>query len=161
MFRTILRRYGIVSIAIGITISSILLSLGITWSVNVLMNGGPLRAGLAIAILAPLLITPLMTLHMLRLLTHLDRTEQQLRVLSYTDDLTQAYNRRYFVQYVSHECKRAQRSGESFAIAILDLYNFKQINDQCGHLVGDQMLQARTRGFEEQCDRLIFVRDMG
>jgi diguanylate cyclase (GGDEF)-like protein len=112
------------------------------------MNGVPLREGLVIAIVAPLLIAPLMTLHMLRLLTHLDRTEQQLRVLSYTDDLTQAYNRRYFMQYVSQEFKRVQRSGESFAIAILDLDNFKQINDQWGHLVGDQVLQAMTRKFE-------------
>ena len=148
MFRTILRRHGIVPIVIGITLISILLSLVITWSVNVLMNGGPLRVGFVIAILVPLLTVPLMTLRLLRLLSHLDTTEKQLRVLSFTDELTQLYNRRYFMQYLSQEFKRSQRSGESFAIAILDLDNFKQINDQWGHLVGDQVLQAMSRKFE-------------
>jgi len=148
MFRTILRRHGIVSTVVGITVISILLSLGITWSVSVLMNTRPLREDLVIAILVPLLIVPLMTLQLLRLLSHLDTTEQQLRVLSYTDELTQLYNRRYFMQYVSQEFKRAQRSGQSFVIAILDLDNFKQINDQWGHLAGDQVLQALSRQFE-------------
>ena len=113
-----------------------------------LLDGGPLRHGLVIAVIVPLLIVPLMTVPLLRLLSHLDTAEQQLRVLAFTDELTQTYNRRYFMQYVSQEFKRAQRSGELFALAILDLDNFKQINDQWGHLAGDQVLQAMTRTFE-------------
>lgn len=145
MFRTILRRYGITAVTIGMTLISILLSVGITWSVNAFLSDGPLGGGLVIAILAPLVIAPLMSVQMLRLLSKLDEAERQLQVLSYTDELTQTYNRRYFMQYADQELKRAQRSEETFSIVILDLDNFKQINDQWGHLVGDQVLRELPR----------------
>lgn len=149
MFRTILRRYGITAITIGMTLISILLSVGITWSVNAFLSDGPLGEGLVIAILAPLVIAPLMSVQMLRLLSKLDEAERQLQVLSYTDELTQTYNRRYFIQYADQELKRAQRSEETFSIAILDLDNFKQINDQWGHLAGDQVLRELPRMLRE------------
>lgn len=144
-FRTILRRHGITTITIGITLIAIALSLGITWSVHALLNAGPLREDLAVAVIAPLVIVPLISFQILQALYHLDQAEQQLRVLSYTDELTQVYNRRYFTQYVGQEFKRAQRFGETFSIAILDLDNFKQINDQFGHFAGDYVLQTMTR----------------
>jgi diguanylate cyclase (GGDEF)-like protein len=131
------------------TLISILLSVGITESVNAFLKGGPLREGLLIAILAPLVIAPLMSVQMLQLLRKLDEAERQLKALSHTDELTQAYNRRYFMEYAGQELKRAQRSGEEFSIAILDLDNFKQINDRWGHFVGDQVLRELSRVFKE------------
>jgi diguanylate cyclase (GGDEF)-like protein len=87
---------------------------------------------------------------MLSLLHKLDEAEQRLHMLSHTDELTQAHNRRYFMQYAEQELKRAQRSNEKFSIVILDLDNFKQINDKSGHLVGDQVLREISRLFKEQ-----------
>lgn len=101
----------------------------------------------AIAIIAPLFIAPIMNVQILRLLLQLDQAEQRLQLLSHTDDLTQTYNRRYFMQYIDQEFKRAQRYGGTFSIAILDLDNFKEINDRWGHLVGDQVLRTSTRMF--------------
>lgn len=150
MFRKILRRYSITSITIGMTLISILLSVGITWFINAIVYKSPLGAGLGISILVPLVIAPLMSVQMLRLLHKLDRTEQQLQVLSHTDELTQTYNRRYFMQYLQQEFQRAQRSAGTFSIAILDMDNFKQINDQCGHLAGDHVLREMTRMFRGQ-----------
>ena len=149
MFRKLLRRYGIAKTVLGLTLISILLSIGITWSANAL-QGGSLGDGLVIAILAPAIIAPLMSIQMLRLLEQLDRAEQQLQILSHTDELTQAYNRRYFIPYSENELRRAQRHGETFSIAILDLDNFKQINDMYGHFVGDQFLRELSRMFKEQ-----------
>lgn len=159
MFRKLLRRYGITSITIGMTLISILLSVGITSGINVLVYQDPLGEGLGIAILVPLVIAPLMSVQMLGLLHKLDKTEQQLQVLSHTDDLTHTYNRRYFMQYLQQEFLRAQRSTGTFSIAILDMDNFKQINDQWGHLAGDQVLREMTqifRGHIRQAD--VFAR---
>jgi diguanylate cyclase (GGDEF)-like protein len=149
MFRIILRRYGIVIVTIGLTLISILLSLGISWGINAFLKGGPLGEGVVIAIIAPLLIAPIMNVQILRLILQLDEAEQRLQVLSHTDELTQTYNRRYFMQYIDQEFKRAQRYGGTFSIAILDVDNFKEINDRWGHLVGDQVLRTLTRMFRE------------
>jgi diguanylate cyclase (GGDEF)-like protein len=159
MFRVLLRRYGILTITLGMTLLSVVLSVGITWMVNQLMGGGPLGEGLLIAILAPLLIAPLMSVQMLRLLHRLDAAEQQLQLLSHTDELTQTYNRRYFMQYAEQEFKRSQRSNERFSVAIVDLDNFKQINDGSGHLVGDKVLREVSRIFREHLrDTDVFAR---
>lgn len=72
MFRTLLRRYGIVTIALALTLISVVLSVGITWTVNEILGGGPLGEGLLIAVVAPLVIAPLMSVQMLTLLHKLD-----------------------------------------------------------------------------------------
>jgi diguanylate cyclase (GGDEF)-like protein len=150
MFRLLLRRHGIVIITLVLTSVSILLSVGISWTINELLGGAPFEEGLFIAIVAPSVIAPLMSIQMLSLLHKLDEAEQRLDMLSHTDELTQAHNRRYFMQYAEQELKRAQRSNEKFSIVILDLDNFKQINDKSGHLVGDQVLREISRLFKEQ-----------
>ena len=150
MFRSILRRYGIVKMTVGLTVISIFLSLGITWVINSFLDGGPLREGWVIAIIAPFVIAPMMSVQLLQLLSKLDQAEQQLQVLSHTDELTQTYNRRYFMQYIDQEMKRTQRSGGTFSIAILDMDNFKQINDTWGHLIGDQVIRELTEILKER-----------
>jgi diguanylate cyclase (GGDEF)-like protein len=141
MFRKILRHHGSTKTSIGLTLISILLSIVITLIVNFFLKGGPLGDGLLIAILAPAIIAPVMSLQMLRLLSDLDQAEEKLKILSNIDELTQTYNRRFFMQFGEQELKRSQRHGDSFSIALLDIDNFKQINDNAGHLIGDKVLQ--------------------
>ncbi len=57
------------------------------------------------------------------------------------DELTGLYNRRYLREYAEHEIKRARRYNSSFSILLLDLDNFKEINDTLGHLKGDLALK--------------------
>ena len=60
--------------------------------------------------------------------------------LSQTDDLTKLHNARYLRQFLLNEIRRARRYGSSVAALFLDLDDFKQVNDEHGHLVGSHVL---------------------
>ena len=65
---------------------------------------------------------------------------EQLRTLLYTDDLTGLYNRRFFRHCVEEQKVQTETTGSPFALLILDIDHFKQINDTHGHAVGDAAL---------------------
>jgi diguanylate cyclase (GGDEF)-like protein len=77
---------------------------------------------------------------MLRLVVKVNLAEEKLFTLSITDELTGIYNRRYFIDLARHEQAKAQRYGDVFTVALLDLDDFKNINDTYGHQIGDQVL---------------------
>ncbi len=58
------------------------------------------------------------------------------------DPLTDLYNRRIFWELFEYEVSRAERRGYSFGLLVIDLDNFKLINDGHGHAVGDRYLQT-------------------
>jgi diguanylate cyclase (GGDEF)-like protein len=60
--------------------------------------------------------------------------------LSQTDDLTKLHNARYLRQYLVTELKRARRYNSQVSAFFLDLDDFKQVNDNHGHLVGSHVL---------------------
>lgn len=70
------------------------------------------------------------------------RAEEELRALSLTDELTGLYNRRGFMTLAEHHWKLAYRTRHQFLIVYLDQDNLKQVNDTCGHTVGDAALCA-------------------
>ena len=65
----------------------------------------------------------------------------QVRVLSLTDDLTRLPNRRAFIRRLEDEINRSQRENSPLTLGMLDLDHFKNINDQYGYNVGDEILQ--------------------
>ena len=74
----------------------------------------------------------------------------KLEKLSKTDPLTGLLNRRVLLEIVEKEKSRYQRSGTVFCLLMLDLDNFKRINDTYGHLAGDRILQAVAELLKKQ-----------
>ncbi len=67
---------------------------------------------------------------------------EQLREQALCDPLTGLYNRRYLDEFFDRELARAQRENLPLALALIDLDHFKQLNDEYGHLVGDDVLKS-------------------
>jgi diguanylate cyclase (GGDEF)-like protein len=91
-----------------------------------------------------------MTLNFGFLLMAIDRLRNEVADLALLDDLTGAANRRHLAQRLEEECARSQRSGDPFALLLIDLDGFKAVNDTHGHAAGDACLQhfalmAQTR----------------
>jgi diguanylate cyclase (GGDEF)-like protein/PAS domain S-box-containing protein len=64
-----------------------------------------------------------------------------LELLAMTDYLTSLYNRRYFMQRGVEEVKRARRNRQPLALLMMDVDQFKKVNDTYGHEAGDMVLQ--------------------
>ncbi len=66
---------------------------------------------------------------------------QQLEWLAQTDELTGIYNRRALMQHLESAVLNAQTKQSALACLMIDIDHFKEINDQVGHLSGDQVIQ--------------------
>jgi len=68
------------------------------------------------------------------------RIEEKLRIMADRDALTKVYNRRRFLEFLEMEVKKVKRTGKVPSFIMLDIDKFKNVNDQFGHAVGDQVL---------------------
>lgn len=79
----------------------------------------------------------------------LSKNQQALNKLSNTDYLTDVYNRRYFMSLAYEEYEKSQRLNTNLAFIMIDIDNFKQINDTYGHLEGDKVIKKLTRAIKK------------
>jgi diguanylate cyclase (GGDEF)-like protein len=71
----------------------------------------------------------------------LQAANEVLAQLSITDGLTKLHNHRFFQDHLTRELKRVSRTGESLSLLLIDIDDFKALNDQHGHAVGDEVLE--------------------
>ena len=85
------------------------------------------------------------TAHLQQALDEAERLRKELREQAIRDPLTGLYNRRFLEESLCHEVARARRADSSLGILMLDMDNFKNVNDQWGHVAGDGLLCQVSR----------------
>ncbi|MBU3003388.1 GGDEF domain-containing protein [Paraglaciecola arctica] len=135
--RKLIEYLGLTTSIIIITLISVIASLVITWGVNYF---AAVDVSYLAAIVAPILIAPLITWHITRLVIEISSLERTMRDLATYDSLTGLLNRNAFL----YDCKRIikfARDENYVSLIALDLDKFKLINDTFGHAGGDAVLQ--------------------
>jgi diguanylate cyclase (GGDEF)-like protein/PAS domain S-box-containing protein len=75
-------------------------------------------------------------------LKEIEKMREEAVLLSFTDDLTEIYNHRFFIQQLTLEVERQKRYPNPLSLLMIDIDYFKHYNDTNGHLAGDQALKA-------------------
>lgn len=87
----------------------------------------------------------------------LDPIEEQYRrrmmAAALRDPLTSVYNRRHFEERLASECAAARRHRRPLCLLLIDVDDFKRINDRCGHLTGDAVLRGVAQTLNETLRR--------
>jgi two-component system, cell cycle response regulator len=82
---------------------------------------------------------------------------ERVKQLAYLDGLTGIFNRRFFELRISEEIERAQRHKSGMAVIMADIDQFKQLNDDFGHLLGDEVLRQVSSLFQQQLRKIDVV----
>lgn len=127
---------------------SVLSSVGMLFLLTELMGLGyppSFRRSLMVASFAPLLVSGPIGGVIVHLLRQVEEARQRAQQLAWNDELTGLLNRRRFTEVGERELRLAQRQRTELALVLLDVDNFKHINDRHGHSGGDAVLQAMGR----------------
>jgi len=85
------------------------------------------------------------------------RHVEQIRELAFRDGLTGIFNRRYFESKITQELDRAARYSNALSLLMIDIDHFKDVNDEFGHLLGDEVLRQVSTIFTTQVRKVDFV----
>lgn len=92
----------------------------------------------------------ILTSYVIYKVIELSRILYEYKVSALFDQLTGFYSRDYFTAIFQHQLRRAKQHHISFSFVLIDLDNFKEINDTFGHTVGDKALQYFANALKEQ-----------
>ncbi|NNF66887.1 MAG: diguanylate cyclase [Gammaproteobacteria bacterium] len=99
--------------------------------------------------------------HDIRVRYDLENAHRQMELLSYRDPLTGAWNRRFLDTNFKTIMKDIHETGKDLYMALLDIDDFKWLNDNHGHDVGDLALQRLSTAFSEHFNNELFLVRLG
>jgi diguanylate cyclase (GGDEF)-like protein len=79
---------------------------------------------------------------------------ERVKQLAYLDGLTGIFNRRFFELRIVEELDRARRFGSGLAVIMVDIDQFKRLNDEFGHLLGDEVLRQVSSIFHQELRKI-------
>ncbi|MGA2414181.1 MAG: sensor domain-containing diguanylate cyclase [Candidatus Sulfotelmatobacter sp.] len=82
---------------------------------------------------------------------------ERVKQLAYLDGLTGIFNRRFFELRITEEIERAKRYGSGMAVIMADIDQFKRLNDEFGHVLGDEVLRQVSSLFHQQLRKIDVV----
>jgi diguanylate cyclase (GGDEF)-like protein len=82
---------------------------------------------------------------------------ERVKQLAYLDGLTGIFNRRFFELRIEEEIERARRFDYGMAVIMVDIDQFKRLNDEFGHLLGDEVLRQVSSIFSQQLRKIDVV----
>src|SRR5580700_9898561 len=82
---------------------------------------------------------------------------ERVKQLAYLDGLTGIFNRRFFEMRIMEEIERARRYGTGMAVIMADIDQFKRLNDEFGHVLGDEVLRQVSSLFHQQLRKVDVV----
>jgi diguanylate cyclase (GGDEF)-like protein len=82
---------------------------------------------------------------------------ERVKQLAYLDGLTGIFNRRFFELRIMEEIERARRHKGGMAVIMADIDEFKRLNDEFGHLLGDEVLRQVSSLFHQQLRKIDVV----
>jgi diguanylate cyclase (GGDEF)-like protein len=140
-------RLGVLRSTILLTLASAIGSLALT-SLWLLASGASaVGDALYITLFVAVPMTAVGAGICLSLLVALEDARQRVQALAMTDALTGLANRRHFLAVAQRELALAQRHDLPLALLVLDIEHFKRVNDDHGHVVGDEVIVEIGRRF--------------
>lgn len=145
--------------AVATAFSAVYSSLLIAW-----LEPGNFQEMLLVGVVVPIMLTPPIAFTVMALLTALTDAHRTVQLLADRDVLTDAFTRRYFLTNAAKRVAQAATNPHQDkplvdSFVLLDVDDFKRINDRHGHPVGDAVLKAISatcRGQLRECD--VFAR---
>jgi diguanylate cyclase (GGDEF)-like protein len=132
---------AVVAISMALSVSLVLLSTYLQYG-HWIRN---LSRWIGIALLVPAMVATPISWLVVRLVHEVDAAREAALELAWRDDLTSLLSRRRFVELSELELGLNGLRGDSFALALFDLDDFKDVNDRYGHVVGDHLLCAAAK----------------
>jgi diguanylate cyclase (GGDEF)-like protein len=142
--RQYVQKLGRTKTVFAITFFSILTSLLLSYIIYIFLKLTGFHIQLSImlitAFIIPLIVAPLASWHTIGLLFTIDKLEKKMRHLATFDSLTGLLSRALFLHDADNYLHLARRQKSNLAFLLIDIDDFKNINDNFGHLAGDKVL---------------------